>query len=163
MSEAETRTISNPWVEYMQDAMERSVLFMDVLRQRGNNYEERIRSVAPNVLTFDAELVADGRTFERPVNCDLVRIEPPKGTPIDPKKRPFIVFDPRAGHGPGIGGMKHDSEIGVAMNAGHPCSISSASCPSRCRARPSRMSVAPRRSSCASSPNCTPGPRASRR
>jgi len=36
-------------------------------------------------------------------------------------KRPFIVVDPRAGHGPGIGGMKHDSEIGVALKAGHPC------------------------------------------
>ena len=27
----------------------------------------------------------------------------------------FIVFDPRAGHGPGIGGMKKDSEIGIAL------------------------------------------------
>jgi hypothetical protein len=25
------------------------------------------------------------------------------------------------GHGPGIGGMKHDSEIGVALRVGHPC------------------------------------------
>src|SRR5208337_2380918 len=39
----------------------------------------------------------------------------------DPAKRPFIVVDPRAGHGPGIGGMKSDSEIGVALAAGHPC------------------------------------------
>jgi pimeloyl-ACP methyl ester carboxylesterase len=37
------------------------------------------------------------------------------------KRRPFIVVDPRAGHGPGIGGFKADSEIGVAMKAGHPC------------------------------------------
>jgi pimeloyl-ACP methyl ester carboxylesterase len=29
--------------------------------------------------------------------------------------------DPRAGHGPGIGGFKADSEIGVALKAGHPC------------------------------------------
>jgi pimeloyl-ACP methyl ester carboxylesterase len=29
--------------------------------------------------------------------------------------------DPRAGHGPGIGGFKADSEIGVVLNAGHPC------------------------------------------
>jgi Protein of unknown function (DUF3141) len=28
--------------------------------------------------------------------------------------------DPRAGHGPGIGGMKPESEIGVALRAGHP-------------------------------------------
>ena len=36
-------------------------------------------------------------------------------------RRPFVVVDPRAGHGPGIGGFKSDSEIGVAMKAGHPC------------------------------------------
>jgi pimeloyl-ACP methyl ester carboxylesterase len=40
---------------------------------------------------------------------------------VDPKKRPFVVVDPRAGHGPGIGGFKADSEIGVAFKAGHPC------------------------------------------
>ena len=31
------------------------------------------------------------------------------------------MVDPRAGHGPGIGGFKPDSEIGVAMKAGHLC------------------------------------------
>ena len=40
---------------------------------------------------------------------------------IDPRKRPFVVVDPRAGHGPGIGGFKADSEIGVALRAGHAC------------------------------------------
>ena len=35
--------------------------------------------------------------------------------------RPFVVFDPRAGHGPGIGGFKRDSEIGAALRAGHTC------------------------------------------
>ena len=63
----------------------------------------------------------DGRTLDRPVNYALVRIVPPAGAKIAAEKRPFIVVDPRAGHGPGIGGMKHDSEIGVAMAAGHPC------------------------------------------
>ena len=46
---------------------------------------------------------------------------PPAGMTIDPLKRPFVVVDPRAGHGPGIGGFKADSELGVAMRAGHPC------------------------------------------
>ena len=55
------------------------------------------------------------------MNYGLVRIVPPEGTKIDPTKRPVIVVDPRAGHGPGIGGMKHDSQIGVALAAGHPC------------------------------------------
>src|SRR5204862_904147 len=36
-------------------------------------------------------------------------------------RRPFVIVDPRAGHGPGIGGFKADSEIGVALKAGHPC------------------------------------------
>ena len=63
----------------------------------------------------------DGRTLERPVNYALARIIPPKGVEIDPRRRPFVVVDPRAGHGPGIGGFKADSEIGVAFKAGHPC------------------------------------------
>ena len=40
---------------------------------------------------------------------------------VDPARRPFVIVDPRAGHGPGIGGFKADSEIGVALKAGHPC------------------------------------------
>lgn len=31
------------------------------------------------------------------------------------------MVDLRAGHGPGIGGFKPESEIGVAVRAGHPC------------------------------------------
>ena len=58
--------------------------------------------------------------LERPVNYCLSRIIPPRGR-HRPAKRPFVVVDPRAGHGPGIGGFKADSEIGVAMKAGHPC------------------------------------------
>jgi hypothetical protein len=107
--------------EYWLDCWQRSILFLDVLRQRGNNYREHSARKAPHVLTFEAKLVLDGRTFERPVNYGLVRITPPQGVKVDPVKRPFIVFDPRAGHGPGIGGMKQDSEIGVVLRAGHPC------------------------------------------
>ena len=65
-------------------------------------------------------MVADGRTFERPVNYALVRIMPPDGVEIDPDKRPYVIIDPRAGHGPGIGGFKDDSQVGVALKAGHP-------------------------------------------
>jgi hypothetical protein len=110
-----------PAHEYLLDAWQRSVLFLDVLRQRGNIYREQQAKTAPNVLEFEAELVLDGRNFPRPVNYGLVRIKPPKGVKTDPAKRPFIVVDPRAGHGPGIGGMKTDSEIGVALENGHTC------------------------------------------
>jgi pimeloyl-ACP methyl ester carboxylesterase len=126
---AKVATLPSPWLmpganhllDYWVDAWQRSILLLDVLRQRGNNSIEHNARKAPNVLSFDAELVLDGRTLSRPVNYGLVRIVPPEGTAIDPRNRPFIVFDPRAGHGPGIGGMKHDSEIGVALKAGHPC------------------------------------------
>src|ERR1700750_1317317 len=108
-------------VEYMMDAGQRSVLFFDVLRRRGDQYREHLAQTAPHVLQYAAELIMDGRKLDEPVNYVLVRIIPPKDVEIDLKRRPFIVVDPRAGHGPGIGGFKADSEIGVAMKAGHPC------------------------------------------
>ncbi|TXL75650.1 DUF3141 domain-containing protein [Vineibacter terrae] len=108
-------------VAYMIDAGQRTVLFMDVLRQRGNQYEEHLAELAPHVLHYSAELVVDGRHLDRPVNYVLARIVPPAGVVIEARRRPFVVVDPRAGHGPGIGGFKADSEIGVALKAGHPC------------------------------------------
>lgn len=107
--------------EYAIDAWQRSILFWDVLRQRGNQYVAQTAKLAPHVLTFRAELLVDGRTLERPVNYALLRIVPPDGVEIDAAMRPFVVIDPRAGHGPGIGGFKTDSEIGVILQAGHPC------------------------------------------
>ena len=112
-----------PWQavwEYWTDAAQRTVLFWDVMRKRGNMYLEHESKGKPPVLVFEHEMVLDGRTLERPVNYFLLRIIPPAGTKVDPRKRPFVVFDPRAGHGPGIGGSKADSEIGVAVRAGHP-------------------------------------------
>ena len=106
---------------YGIDAAQRSVLFWDVLRQRGNQYREHMAENAPHVLDYKVELVVDGRKLDRPVNYALVRVVPPDGVNINPKLRPFVVVDPRAGHGPGIGGFKADSEIGVAFKAGHPC------------------------------------------
>ncbi|MBE0487475.1 MAG: DUF3141 domain-containing protein [Halomonas sp.] len=106
---------------YWLDAFERSVLYMDVMRQRGNQYLEHIEQTKPSVLGFDAEVLIDGRDLSRPVNYELLRILPPAGYPTDPQMRPFVVVDPRAGHGPGIGGFKPDSELGVALRAGHPC------------------------------------------
>jgi pimeloyl-ACP methyl ester carboxylesterase len=91
------------------------------LRQRGESYQEHAAKAAPHVLKFRHALVMDGRGLPRPVNYGLVRVLPPDGVEIDARKRPFVIVDPRAGHGPGIGGFKADSEIGVAFNAGHAC------------------------------------------
>ena len=105
-------------LSYWVDAWQRTILFWDVLRQRSDQYYAQKAKPVPHVLSFDAELVLDGRTFDRPVNYLLVRIKPPEGVLIDPKKRPFVVFDPRAGHGSGIGGFKADSELGVYRHHG---------------------------------------------
>ena len=110
-----------PWTEYMTDAMQRTILFWDVLRQRSDQYYAQKAKAVPHVLSFDAELVLDARSFDKPVNYLMVRVKPPAGMLVDERKRPFVVVDPRAGHGPGIGGFKADSELGVAMRAGHPC------------------------------------------
>ncbi len=105
---------------YAVDVAQRSVLFWDTLRQRGNTFRERERAGLPPVLSFAYETVMDGREFERPVNYALLRIIPPQGVLVDPTRRPYLIIDPRAGHGPGIGGFKDDSQVGVALRAGHP-------------------------------------------
>jgi pimeloyl-ACP methyl ester carboxylesterase len=109
------------FADYLLDAAQRSILFLDVMRRRGNQYRDHLAETVPNVLNYEAELIIDGRTLAHPVNYCLVRIIPPAGSVIDLKRRPFVVIDPRAGHGPGIGGFKADSEIGVIFEAGHPC------------------------------------------
>src|SRR5215217_2444403 len=110
------RDASAYWLDYTQ----RSILFWDTLRQRGNNWLEHEKAGKPPLLDFDWEMVADARKFERPANYALVQITPPDGIKTDPDHRPFVVIDPRAGHGPGIGGFKQDSQVGVALKAGHP-------------------------------------------
>src|SRR3954463_2346847 len=120
---AETPSSSAPALEYMIDAAQRTILFWDVMRRRGNQYEEHRSQTAPHVLEYAVELVIDGRELDRPVNYVLARVIPPPQlrAKVDPDRRPFVIVDPRAGHGPGIGGFKADSEIGVALQAGHPC------------------------------------------
>ena len=109
-------------MEYWVDAWQRSILTLDVLRERGNICAEHEQSGKPPVLVFDYEIIVDGRKLERAANYALAAIKPPADcVPTDPHKRPFVVIDPRAGHGPGIGGSKIDSEIGIALKQGHPC------------------------------------------
>jgi pimeloyl-ACP methyl ester carboxylesterase len=108
------------WYRYSVDFAQRSVLFWDTIRERGNNYLEHVRAGSPPVLHFKYETVLDARTFTRPVNYALLRIVPPEGVTVDDKRRPYVIIDPRAGHGPGIGGFKDDSQVGVALREGHP-------------------------------------------
>ena len=106
--------------EYLLDASQRSILFMDILRKRGDNYFATIKKGEPPVLVFDYKIILRGKALDRPVNYDLASILPRKTDTIDPEKRPIVIIDPRAGNGPGIGGSKRDSEIGDALAQGNP-------------------------------------------
>lgn len=109
---------------YGLDVWQRSVLFWDVLRQRADNMLEHERAGMPPLLDFKYETILDARRFKQPANYALLRItevgEDCWEDCVDPDKPPVIVVDPRAGHGPGIGGFKRDSEVGMALHEGHP-------------------------------------------
>jgi Protein of unknown function (DUF3141) len=108
------------WPDYMVDAFQRSVLFLDLLRRRGDEEIEITSRPMATVLSFGHEVLMDGRSLPRPINYTLSRITASPGVAVDPGKRPVVVVDPRAGQGPGVGGFKAESEIGDALNAGHP-------------------------------------------
>ena len=64
-------------LDYLVDASQRTVLYWDTMRRRGNQYIEHMEDKVPHVLQFEAELATSGRTLPEPVNYGLVRIIPP--------------------------------------------------------------------------------------
>lgn len=111
-------------LQYGIDRGQRSVLYLDILRERANIMLEHENAGLPPVLSFEYETVLDARTFNRPANYALLRVTAVGDDCLEDclkeGARPVIVMDPRAGHGPGIGGFKRDSEVGIALHAGHP-------------------------------------------
>lgn len=107
-------------MEYWVDAAQRSALYLDAMRRRDNIYIEHAVQGKPALLKFKHELLIDGRILKRPCNYSLLRILPGEEVATKLSERPIVVVDPRAGHGPGIGGFKTDSQLGVALRAGHP-------------------------------------------
>ncbi|STR45770.1 DUF3141 domain-containing protein [Iodobacter fluviatilis] len=106
--------------EYCVDTTQRSALFLDVMRERGNISIAHAQNGKPPLLAFDYELLIDGRDLSQPCNYMLLRVLSPVKINTDETKRPYVIIDPRAGHGAGIGGFKADSQVGVALRAGHP-------------------------------------------
>lgn len=120
----------DPWtalateaLRYQIDRWQRMLLFVDTLRERADNMLAHEAAGMPPLLDFDYELLLDARTFARPANYALLRITRchryHAAECVDPDKAPVIIVDPRAGHGPGIGGFKRDSEVGMALHEGH--------------------------------------------
>ena len=113
-------TIADAWAQYLTDAGQRAILTLDTLRERGDIFVEHEAAGCPPVLTYDYEIVVDGADLPHPCNYMMLRIVPPAGTEVKEWKRPYVIIDPRAGHGGGIGGFKEDSQVGVALKDGHP-------------------------------------------
>ena len=114
------RRLAELGYDYLVDAWQRGVLMADVLRQRANMLHAHDEAGTPPVLCFAYDKIMDGRTLKRPVNYALLAIHPPQGVEVYAWKRPYMIIDPRAGHGPGISGFKPDSQVGVALHGGHP-------------------------------------------
>ena len=69
--------VPNALAEYITDAWQRTILFTDVMRKRGNQYQRHMSKIAPNVLSMKAEVIMLGQDLPRPVNYVLTRITPP--------------------------------------------------------------------------------------
>lgn len=108
---------------YQIDRWQRGVMFLDMLRERANNMLTHEEAGMPPPLDFEYETILDARLFERPANYALLRItgchEDHVEDCVDDRKPPVIIVDPRAGHGPGLGGFKRDSEVGMSLHEGH--------------------------------------------
>ena len=151
-----------PAVEYATDLVQRQILFWDTLRQRGNQYREHSAKLAPHVLNYSFEVIADGRTFKRPVNYVLVRIVPPEGRGDQPEGE--AIRDRRSPRRPWPryrrlqGGQRN-----WRGDEGRP-SLLLRRLPPRAHAGPNhrRYRRAPRRSSSKRSLRCTPRPMANR-
>jgi Protein of unknown function (DUF3141) len=110
--------------DYLIDAAQRNILFLDTLRQRANNMLEHERQGLPPLLKFKYEEIADAAAFDPPTNYKLLKILEVDDVCIeeclDLEKPPVMIIEPRAGHGAGIGGFKRDSEVGIALHEGYP-------------------------------------------
>lgn len=122
-ADAASSSILTQALSYQVDRWQRGVLFLDTLRERSNNMLAHEEAGMPPPLDFDFETILDARRFEHPANYALLRItrcnQDRAEDCIDDIKPPVIIVDPRAGHGPGIGGFKRDSEVGMALHEGH--------------------------------------------
>lgn len=65
------RLLQEAWA-YQVDFWQRSVMFLDVLRERANNMLAHEQAGLPPLLNFEYETILDARRFERPANYALL-------------------------------------------------------------------------------------------
>jgi pimeloyl-ACP methyl ester carboxylesterase len=91
------------------------------LRQRGDIFLDHEAAGLPAGAGLRLrDVVWTARTCRFPATTNCCASCRPRRDVIDAAKRPYIIIDPRAGHGAGIGGFKTDSQVGVALRGGHP-------------------------------------------
>ncbi len=109
---------------YWLDAWWRALATADTLRERAANMAAHEAAGMPPLLHFESESVVSGQDLDPPSNYRLLRVTRCGTDALEKHVRkgaaPVLVVDPRAGHGPGIGGFKRDSEVGMALLEGHP-------------------------------------------
>ena len=64
---------------YAIDAQQRTMLALDILRERAEQDIAHEEAGTPPVLIYDYEVVLDGKTLPRPTNKMLLKIVPPDG------------------------------------------------------------------------------------
>lgn len=120
-----TKALPSYWpasLQYAIDSSQRLALALQAFVARGDQLLEDERAGLPLRLAFPYETVLDASRFEEPAGYALLRVLP-EGDPNARRGdsgRPVIVFDPRAGHAPGIGASRSESEVGMALRRGHP-------------------------------------------
>ena len=121
MSEGHLRqpSVTEFW-EYWVDYGQRSLLYWDALRQRGDDTLAHERAGYPLQLKFPYEVLINGHELPRPVNYSLLKITPKPDQLGDERRTPVVIIDPRAGPGAGIGAFQQDSTVGESLRAGHP-------------------------------------------
>lgn len=116
--------LTSAWACYILDLFQRSALLTQILVERGDRLLEDEREGLPLRLKFPHKVILNAREFDEPVGYSLLQISPDGDDCFEHceglNRRPIVIFDPRAGHGPGIGGFKRESEIGRALHRGHP-------------------------------------------
>ena len=81
------------------------VLFLNTLRQRGDQREKTLANGIISVVIYDSEPVMRGEQLPRPVNFSLLRVIPRDGAEIDDRRRPFSSSIPARGKDPGLAAL----------------------------------------------------------
>ena len=78
-----SRTAADPLTEYARDFWQRSIIFLDILRRRGNQQAEITARPINSVLIFDTEHVMSGESCvvrSTTLSCASFRPKEPRST-----------------------------------------------------------------------------------